>query len=114
MDELLRSIDACCKNDDSEDVAYERIRYKIAGITSMSHDAFDVKETFKEIARTAYEAAWNSRPEYTCHMVPMVYVDKNFRPTDTKTGTFLCSECGYENKEKMNYCVSCGAKVVEE
>lgn len=57
FDELIESIRACCKNDDSENKAYEKIRYEIACIKRRSHSAFDVKETFEAIAIMAHNAA---------------------------------------------------------
>lgn len=63
FDELIKSIRNCCGNNDSENTAYEQIRHRIAGIKSTSHDAFDVKETFEEIATIAYEAAWKEAEE---------------------------------------------------
>lgn len=60
-EELIDSIDKCCSNDNYEDIAYQRIRHDIAGLKSRSRSAFDVKQTFKEIARIAYEAALMER-----------------------------------------------------
>lgn len=62
-EELIDSIDKCCGNDNYEDLAYQRIRQDIAGIKTRSHSAFDVKQTFKAIARIAYEAALVARCE---------------------------------------------------
>lgn len=63
FDELINSIDSCCSNDNYEDLAYQRIRHDIAGIKLRSYSAFDVKQTFKEVAHMAYEAAWEEAEE---------------------------------------------------
>lgn len=62
-EELIDSIDKCCSDDNYEDLAYQRIRHDVAGLRLRSHSAFDVKQTFKEIARIAYEAALVERGE---------------------------------------------------
>lgn len=71
FDELIEGIKTCCDNDDTENTAYERIRYDIAKIRGMSHDAFDVKETFEEIAHIAYGAAWKEAEEHYARLVTL-------------------------------------------
>ena len=50
---------------------------------------------------------WNTRPERTCHVV---FKDHHQEPW----GTWVCDACRCECDREVDYCPTCGAKVVKE
>ena len=62
-------------------------------------------------------AAWNTRAERTCHIVPHGYCIANGEESSCRC--WSCSECSYgwhvsDYDRQYRYCPNCGARVIEE